>query len=223
MNMKAFFLNAGRNIKTIYSGRYAILVNTATAGSMSCLGDAVCQYLEKIRTQKEFSIDRNWNMSLIGFGFGPLDHFWYALLDRKFPGASFKAVKTKVLLEIVFLIPYNICYILGISLLRGYSYDRSVEEVKNKLPILLSVDTISWSFMQALNFAFAPAYLRVLVMKVNEFLLSAIDSHIINNEYEIDAVLLMIKRSTLENKDKCPTNHELNKQLKTETLENKTY
>ena len=195
MRAKTLIFGAGRHLKSMFTGRYAIVTNTVTAGLISCAGDAICQRIEMRSDEKKFSTHRNFNMTAVGTALGPVDHLWYALLDGKLPGSHSKAVKIKVALDILFAVPYTAICVYLVSLLKGNTSEESVHEVKDKLPILLTVDTIGWSVLQTINFAFAPPYLRVVVLKLNEFLLSTFDSHVINNDYTVQSFLFKVRKN----------------------------
>jgi len=195
MRAKTLIFGAGKHLKSMFTGRYAIVTNTVTAGLISCAGDAICQRIEmRGDNEREFSARRNFNMTAVGTALGPVDHLWYALLDGKLPGAHSRAVKIKVALDVLFAVPYTAVCVYLISLLKGNTVEGSASEVKDKLPILFTVDTIGWTVLQTINFAFAPAYLRVVVLKLNELVLGVFDSHVINNEYTVQSFLFKIRK-----------------------------
>lgn len=181
-------------IKSVYVGKYAIFANTLTAGTMTSLGDLTSQSLEIMYTPlDDISYQRTGNMAIVGFLTGPLVHYWYSYLDRKFPGSALRAVVKKLAMEMMMAVPYNVILLCGMCLLKSYSLTKIKEEAKNKLPLLLCTDFILWTSLQSINFLFIPAYLRVVGMKLNELLYIVIASHIINNDLDNPDVTISFK------------------------------
>ena len=137
-------------------------------------------------------------MAAIGLVSGPLVHYWYKFLDGRLPGSALRTVIKKVLMEMTLAVPFNLCFICGICVLNRFSFAKTIQEVKDKLPLLVTFDIIVWSFLQSINFAFVPVYFRVVGMKFNEFLYVIIASHIINNNYDYRTVGSNIKKKIMD-------------------------
>ena len=80
-----------------------LLVNTGTCCALYTLGDVVQQKM----TCKEEPIDaaRTFRMAVLGACMGPLNHYWYVLLDRLLPGVSARIVLKKVVLDQLVMAP----------------------------------------------------------------------------------------------------------------------
>merc|ERR1712179_9739 len=97
-------------------------------------------------------------------------------------------------MEMTLAVPFNLFFLCGTCVLNSFSFAKTSQEVRDKLPILVSFDLVLWSLLQTINFILLPAYLRVVGMKFNEFLYVIIASHIINNEYDYRTVVSHIKK-----------------------------
>lgn len=189
-----FLLKTIRTLQSAYTGKYAIVSNTVTAGTLGIIGDVLAQKSEAHFASKEWDMKRTRNMAIVCSCAGPFMHFWYKVLDRRFPGKSTRAVATKVLIDLLTGPLWYGWYIGGLSLLRGNSVKESVTEFKNKLPIVLMVDITLWPIFQGANFKFfAPQY-RIVVLKCNELVFDVIFSHIANNEYTLGSLLEAISK-----------------------------
>lgn len=186
-------LRATEALRGAYAGKYSIIANTVTAGSLGFVGDVVAQKTEQ-RTEK-FSWDakRTRNMAIVCILAGPAMHYWYRFLDKKYPGRSLIIVSKKVGLDILSGPLWYGWYIGGLSLLRGDNSMQLVNEMKSKVPIVAAVDLALWPIFQGINFKFFPPQYRILVLKCNELVLDVIFSHIANNEYTFSTWIGAIK------------------------------
>ena len=83
-----------------FSSRYLLATNTILSLSLEGLSDYTQQKIEKNEYQ---DWRRTGRMTIMGALFGPVEHFWYRFLDRKFPGVSRTIVCKKVIVdEVVF-------------------------------------------------------------------------------------------------------------------------
>ena len=51
---------------------------------------------------------RTARMAAVGFAFGPPDHYWYKVLDRKLPGRNAVTIARKITLEMLLMGPLEI-------------------------------------------------------------------------------------------------------------------
>lgn len=180
-----FLLKATEAVRGAYTGKYSIITNTVTAGTLGFFGDVIAQKTEQ-RTDK-FSWDarRTRNMTIVCVFAAPVMHYWYRFLDKKYPGRSLTMVSKKLGLDMLSGPLWYGWYIGGLSLLRGSDSMQLVNEMKSKIPIIAAVDVALWPIFQGLNFKFFPPQYRILVLKCNELVLDVIFSHIANNEYTL--------------------------------------
>ena len=128
-----------------------LLVNTGTCCALYALGDVVQQKL----TCKEEPIDaaRTFRMAVLGACMGPLNHYWYVLLDRLLPGVSARIVLKKVVLDQLAMAPLccsvfyfgellkiivascilpHISHTAGMGVLEGRSWKHISREIEEK-------------------------------------------------------------------------------------------
>lgn len=79
----------------------------------------------------------------------------------------------------------------------------SIQEFKDKVPIIIAFDLTLWPIFQGINFRFFPAHYRVLVMKTNELFFDVVFSHIVHNEYTLVSIFKTLAR-TVSGNDKVP-------------------
>ncbi|KAF0041961.1 hypothetical protein F2P81_005493 [Scophthalmus maximus] len=83
--------------RPLFQGRYLLLTNTVSGGSMLALGDCLQQSRE---IRKEPGRVRDWSrtgsMFVVGCSMGPLLHYWYSWLDRVYVGRAMHTVGKKM-------------------------------------------------------------------------------------------------------------------------------
>ena len=184
------FVKIASKFKALYTGKYAVVTNTITAGSLGCLADTVAQTIEiqQSSTERIWDFDRSKNMTIISGGFGPLVYYWYRFLDNKFPGKNAKALSSKVFLDLLIAPIWYGVFIGGLCLLKNCSLESSVKEYKEKAPVLISLDLLVWPILQSFNFFFFPPYYRIIGLKFNEIIMGIFASHVLNNNYSINVI-----------------------------------
>ncbi|XP_039251932.2 mpv17-like protein 2 [Styela clava] len=190
-----FLMKTLQTVRGAYIGKYSIITNTITAGSLGFLGDAVAQKSErKFSTEREWDKKRTANMALVCTVAGPVMHIWYKFLDGKFPGRSPGIVATKVMIDLLSGPIWYGWFIGGLSTLRGNTLPQTVQEFKDKLPIIIAIDLTLWPIFQGMNFALFPPHYRILVLKCNELVFDVIFSHIANHEYTFSSLITKISK-----------------------------
>lgn len=88
-------------------GRYLAVTNTATSVGLFALGDL----LQQVAIERQETIDwkRTGRMTAMGLLIGPLNHYWYRLLDTRWPGKTHRMVLSKVLMDEVVYAPVGTC------------------------------------------------------------------------------------------------------------------
>ena len=85
--------------------RYLLATNTVISCGLMSLADYCVQKLERAQ-HNDWS--RTGRMGIIGFIFGPPEHYWYKYLDRRFPGTKAITVSKKVIMDEAINGPFSI-------------------------------------------------------------------------------------------------------------------
>ena len=94
-----------RLVRAAFS-RYLLLTNIALSGATDGAGDILEQ--RTVERSRAHDWPRTARMAIIGLAFGPLDHYWYRLLDRYLPGRTPRLVVAKVMADMVLMGPVSI-------------------------------------------------------------------------------------------------------------------
>ena len=97
---------------------------------------------------------------------GIFGHFWYAFLDRKFPGYTLKAVRNKLFGEMACGPPFAASMFLIVGTLEKKSFERIFQETKTNFPYLILCDWCFYIPLQYFNFFYLPPRYRVLYVAV---------------------------------------------------------
>ena len=102
---------------------------------------------------------------------------WYKFLEKRFPPCSYTGVITnsqilkKTLLDQFLFTPPVLVLFFGImGYLEYRNWQQATDEVKVKFPPVYLADCAFWIPVQAVNFAYVPATLRVLYIGVMSFI-----------------------------------------------------
>ena len=89
--------------KTLHLSSCLLLINTGTCSVIYIAGDVAQQ---KMRDREE-SLDHNrlLRMATLGTCMGPVNHYWYVMLDRLFCGVSGTIIAKKVCLDQLIMAP----------------------------------------------------------------------------------------------------------------------
>ena len=188
------FTTLAEKFKACYTGRYALVTNTVTAGAMGCAADAVAQFAEKkAAASNEKTQEWEWlrtrDMTIVSTVFGPFVYYWYRFLDNKYPGKTPKVLFRKVSLDLLIAPIWYGFYIGGLCLLKSHSFEEGMTEYMEKAPLLIAADLVIWPVLQTFNFVFFPHYYRIIGMKLNEIMMGVLTSHLVNNEYGISKII----------------------------------
>lgn len=96
---------AWRRIANVLFSKYLLLTNTVASGAMDGIGDILEQRLERIWPH---DWGRTARMATVGLLLGPVDHFWYRWLDRKFPERRAITIGKKILVDMLVNGPLSI-------------------------------------------------------------------------------------------------------------------
>ncbi|KAG1649565.1 Mpv17-like protein 2 [Nymphon striatum] len=141
------------------------LPNAYTQGAKSSIVVGTNEELgEKLSSYNRFNLcyAAVGSMALAGTALGAFGHGWYMLLERRLPGTQFKTIVKKLAAELAMGIPLGTGFIMSISLMEGLSVNKSLQEVKEKFPIMYLVECALWPPIQFVNFYFLHPRYRVL-------------------------------------------------------------
>ena len=90
-----------RRLQKLFSANL-LLVNTGTCCGLYMLGDLCQQRLER---KERIDWMRTGRMAVLGFCLGPVNHYWYRVLDGFLPRSTGRVVAQKVLLDQTVMAP----------------------------------------------------------------------------------------------------------------------
>ncbi|CAL8332533.1 unnamed protein product [Merluccius merluccius] len=137
--------------------RFPWVTNVTLYGCLFAGGDFVHQWLTR-RADLDWSHTRN--VAVIAFSFhGNFNFFWMRFLERRFPGRSVRMVLSKVLLDQTAAAPLaTTVFYTGMSVLEGKP--DILQDWRDKFLNTYKTGLMVWPFMQFVNIALVPLYLR---------------------------------------------------------------
>ncbi|XP_072319969.1 mpv17-like protein [Eucyclogobius newberryi] len=137
--------------------RFPWVTNVTLYGSLFAGGDFVHQCFSQTDAI-------NWtqtrNVAIVAFSFhGNFNFFWMRFLERTFPGASVGMVLRKVVLDQTTAAPVaTSVFYTGVSFLEGK--EDITKDWREKFFNTYKTGLMFWPFVQFLNFALVPLYVR---------------------------------------------------------------
>uniref|UniRef100_A0AAY3ZY67 Uncharacterized protein n=1 Tax=Denticeps clupeoides TaxID=299321 RepID=A0AAY3ZY67_9TELE len=137
--------------------RFPWATNVTLYGCLFAAGDVVHQCAS---TAERFEWKQTRNVAVVAFGFhGNFNFFWMRFLERRFPGKSVGMVLRKLLLDQAAAAPLaTSVFYTGISFLEGK--DDITQDWREKFLNTYKTGLMYWPFVQLLNFALVPLFLR---------------------------------------------------------------
>ncbi|PAA51230.1 hypothetical protein BOX15_Mlig018157g2, partial [Macrostomum lignano] len=142
---------------------HLLAANCVICGVSSCLGDIISQRLESTNNDRRtHSWSRTATISLCGLMLGPLSHYWYLYLDRRFVGRTGRSLAYKLLFDTIFFSPlYITLYVLALGLLRKSTLEEVRDDLIESGLTIYKYEATVWTAAQVFNFYFLPTRLRV--------------------------------------------------------------
>ncbi|XP_061686703.1 mpv17-like protein isoform X3 [Syngnathoides biaculeatus] len=137
--------------------RFPWVTNVTLYGCLFAGGDFVHQWFSQ-RDRMDWSHTRN--VAVVAFSFhGNFNFFWMRFLERRFPGNSAAMVLRKLVLDQTAAAPLaTSVFYTGVSFLEGK--DDIMEDWRDKFFNTYKTGLMFWPFMQFINFALVPPYVR---------------------------------------------------------------
>lgn len=86
------------HIRRLLLGRYLLVTNTVSGCVLDALADATEQRCVERASPHDWP--RTLRMGTAGLLFGPFDHYWYTLLDKRLPGRHAAVIAKKLSLDL---------------------------------------------------------------------------------------------------------------------------
>lgn len=169
------------HIRRLLLGRYLLVTNTVSGCVLDALADATEQRCVERTSPHDWP--RTLRMGTAGLLFGPFDHYWYTLLDKRLPGRHAAVIAKKLSLDLFVYGPIGVAaFFLLLCMLEGKSWKEAVAETKQKFAATYELDLLLWPAAQIINFRYVPASLRVIFQNVIDLVWSMILSYLKHHE-----------------------------------------
>lgn len=157
--------------KVLFSKKYLLYTNTTVSVTLSAAGDLLNQKYQIYKEEMtEVDKKRSRDVAVTGLFIGPFCHYWYQFLDRRFPGRTFKILTKKILVDQIFCSPVIIgLFLVVTSTLEKKSWEKVIEENKDKVLKLYAADWLIYPPAQYINFYCLPTQYRVIYDNVISF------------------------------------------------------
>ena len=188
-----------------FQQKHPFVFNVSSCGVFGFAGDYFCQWLEHhlhlkklketdpekyqllLAETRQHDYKRSTEMGASHTMIGPILHFWYKFLDARWPGNSIRTVAIKCFADYSFAVPYYILF-FGVltAIRRDKTFDGYLQDLKDKIPLLLVIDAVLWPMFQSVNFYFLPPSLRVVGTKFSELFFDTLLSYIAHNDLDLE-------------------------------------
>ncbi|XP_078338986.1 mpv17-like protein [Crassostrea virginica] len=149
-----------------------LLQTMATYATLWTISDLVEQKF--ICKKRKLDHQKSLRMFTTGtFVMAPLIHIWMFLVEKRFPGRTFKTVAQKMIAGQVVFAPFAIStFYFTTCMLEKKSLQQFKEEWLQKFPVTYKTGVMFWPFVQSVNFSLVPYKHRTKVMGCASFLWS---------------------------------------------------
>ncbi|KAG5895518.1 hypothetical protein JTB14_009228 [Gonioctena quinquepunctata] len=130
----------------------------------------------KHKLEKRYDYGRMGRMFIVGLGLGPIHHYYYVWIAKRWPARSAKIISWKILLDQVIMSPICISFFFyGMGALENKPISETTREFKEKFKSVYLVDWMIWPPTQFINFYYIPViyqviYINAITMLYNVFL-----------------------------------------------------
>ncbi|XP_059158765.1 mpv17-like protein 2 [Physella acuta] len=149
----------------LFSKKFIVYTNTGISITMSVSGDSIQQHYQRLKSDgaRTWDLRRTMKMALTGLALGPIVHYWYLFLEKRFPGRCLKVLVKKIFVDQLVFSPTCVTvFLLTVGACEGQGTAKLKKEFQETGVRLLLADLILWTPAQAVNFYFIPAKYRVL-------------------------------------------------------------
>ncbi|CAG9863180.1 unnamed protein product [Phyllotreta striolata] len=165
-------------LAVIFSNKYLLTTNIVSSGVLMFIGDIAQQEIEyrQHTLEKRYDYGRLTRMFLVGLVLGPIHHYYYLWIAKKWPARTTKIITWKIGLDQFIMSPICIgAFFYGMSALENKSLRDSTVELKEKFMETYTVDWLVWPPTQFINFYYVPVrfqvfYINGVTMLYNVFL-----------------------------------------------------
>jgi len=147
-----------------------LLTKSATVSILSGLGDCLVQIIQHRKEEKwKYDWIRTGKFCFYGaFVSAPLNHYWFAILDRVVPTGRYTIFGTnvanykKLLLDQLLFAPFILsAFFTTMTFLEGKGPSVALTRIRNNLYPTLKLNYCLWPAAQFINFKFVPIQHRV--------------------------------------------------------------
>lgn len=148
--------------------RRPLLTQVIVSGAVSGAGDAFTQYLTG---QKHWDYLRTARFSCLAAVFiAPPLNVWFRVLERVRHTNRHAQVFARMSIDQFMFSPiFNAIILVNLRLLEGFSFDKSVDKMKNDWYDVYTSSLKLWPAVQLVNFYFVPLNYRVILIQVVAF------------------------------------------------------
>ncbi|XP_071476823.1 peroxisomal membrane protein 2-like [Diadema antillarum] len=146
-----------------------ILTKSITSGVIAGFGDIIAQRI--VDSKAPYTFQTTAAFAALGTFFtGPLSHYFYAWLQKTFPGKDVPTSVKKIICDrLVFAPPYLLIFFYLLGILEGKGHAKSVQKIRETYWIALKMNWRVWTISQYVNINFVPLQFRVLFASVIAF------------------------------------------------------
>ncbi|XP_041455513.1 peroxisomal membrane protein 2-like [Lytechinus variegatus] len=147
-----------------------IITKSLTSGLIAGIGDVIAQRI--VDPSAPYTFRSTAAFAVLGTFFtGPLSHYFYAWLQKTFPGKDVPTSIKKILCDrLVFAPPYLLAFFYLLGILEGKGHAQSVEKIRETYWIALKMNWRIWTISQYININYVPLQFRVLFASMIAFI-----------------------------------------------------
>uniref|UniRef100_A0A2S2R239 Mpv17-like protein 2 n=1 Tax=Sipha flava TaxID=143950 RepID=A0A2S2R239_9HEMI len=148
--------------------KHLFATNTFSGSAIMCFGDVAQQCVERYHGLSDgHDNERTARIAVVGCILGSIQHFFYQLLDKRYPTRDNLTIFRKILIDQTVCTPINIAiFIYGLGILENKTFANMNEEFKNKSLMIFLVDCAVFVPSQYINFKFLDPKYRLLFTNI---------------------------------------------------------